>query len=176
MGLYIFGMGNNNQDLEMTEQLLKIWKEAKVRRYNDFEIVLVNDVTWNRLFAEEEFKKKFGCAIPWYSLPVDGRKVSAIFKIGWHHFAELVAPMSNAGYFIMLQPDKYQPLSYFAYDILEEYGIDAYPFTLERAVMTETLKQQEKLVLTEILSPMAPLCRGGSRLKVCSLFMISLLV
>lgn len=43
----------------------------------------------------------------------------------------------DAGFLIMLVPHKFQPLSSFAYDILEKFGIASYPFTLEKAVIAK---------------------------------------
>lgn len=155
---------------ERTRELMKIWKKAKDRLYENFEIVFINDVSKNLSYAKHRFKKKFRCTIPWYSLPVDGRKLVEVFKIGFHWDDS----WNNAGYFIVLKPDRYQPISYFAFDILKEFGIDAYPFVLEKAVMIEKIKQQEKLVLGELLSSSAPLRRGfSSCFKVCSLMMSS---
>lgn len=55
-----------------------------------------------------------------------------------------------AGNFIVLESDRYQPLSYFAFRILETFGANAYPFTLQMIVELAMSKQQNELVLGEL--------------------------
>lgn len=153
VGLFFFVPGW----FEMARLILDTWNLLKDKHQN-FEIVLINEISVNHRFSKEAFKNEFGC-IPWYSLPTDGRKLCHIFKLGGIILDET---LPNAGYFIVLQADKYQPLSYFAYDILEEFGVDSYPFTLEAAVRTVMIQQQKTLALSKLLSPSAPLFRGTS--------------
>ncbi|KAL6539798.1 hypothetical protein OROHE_011569 [Orobanche hederae] len=95
------------------------------------------------------------------SKPFDGRRLCQLFNlVGFGRFYHRGDPES--GYFIILDPDKYQSVSYFAFNILEEFGNDAYPFTLEKAVTIAKSRQQKELVLGKLLSSSAPLHRGGS--------------
>lgn len=126
--------------------------------YKNFEIVLINKThDGNLQLAKAQFKDKFG-DIPWYSLPLlYNLKCYEVFQI---HFIEEIKRRECS--FIVLEPDRYQCLTYFGFGILDKYGIDAYPFTLEKAVVVEKSIQRKGLVLSELLSPSAPLRRGGS--------------
>lgn len=66
----------------------------------------------------------------------------------------------NAGAFIILDPNK--SLSYFALDILQIFGIEAFPFNLENIVKVAKRNQHKAMVLSELLSPLTPSRYGGS--------------
>ncbi|KAL6549533.1 hypothetical protein OROHE_008650 [Orobanche hederae] len=155
VGLYFFG--TSPMDFQSAEKLLNIWKFMRTSEaYSNFEIVLVHKVYDGNLpLAKARFKDKFG-DIPWYSLPLTyNKKCCHVF---WLDFVW----KTKESVFIVLEPDRYQRLSYFAFGILDKFGIDAYPFTLEKAVIIEKSIQRKQLVLSQLLSPLAPLRRGGS--------------
>lgn len=159
VGLFFFNL--TNPGYQRARKLLKLWNSLEGERRNAFEIVFINEGSINLSLAKAEFEKEFGYTMPWYSLPFDGRRLCQLFNlVGFGRFHHRDDPES--GYFIMLDPDKYQSVSYFAFNILEEFGNDAYPFTLEKAVTIAKSRQQKELMLGKLLSPSAPLRRGGS--------------
>ncbi|KAL6540521.1 hypothetical protein OROMI_024404 [Orobanche minor] len=159
VGLFFFKLGKRG--FQRARKLLKLWNSFEDERRSAFEIVFINEGSINRSVAKAEFEKEFGCTMPWYSLPFDGRRLCQLFNlVGFGRFYHRGDPES--GYFIILDPDKYQSVSYFAFNILEEFGNDAYPFTLEKAVTITKSRQQKELVLRKLLSSSAPLHRGGS--------------
>lgn len=160
MGLYFFEI--SRMGFKNTRKLLDTWKRLKQKHCKDFEIVfLYKDDHKHISIAKIAFEKELGCPIPWYLLPPDGssRQLCRLFGL---------ASQWNDITLIILQPDKYQPMSYFAFDILKEYGLASYPFTMESVVTLLKGKQQAGLVLNQLLSSKTLLCRGGyERYKVC---------
>lgn len=162
VGLYFFEP--TSRGFKWARQLLKVWESLNDEKRNAFVIVFINKDTYNLSNAKAEFKKKFRFAIPWYSVAICGRKLCRVFN------KQFLSSDGISGDLVVLRPDCYQHLSYFAYDILVEFGSEAYPFTLENAVKIEKSEQQNELQLGKLLSPEAPLRRGGSTChKVCSL-------
>lgn len=134
---------------QTTVKLIKTWSLLKDDQREAFQVVIVNKGYSNLSKCKAMFIQKFGC-IPWYFLASCGRKLSRIFNKG------LCARADLAGDLVVLESDRYQPFSYFAFKILERFGAEAYPFTLQRAVEFAKEKQTQ-LVLDQLLSPEAPL-------------------
>lgn len=148
VGLYFFQHGPSG--IRRTKKLLKTWDSLKANGCNqEFEIIFVyanKDAI--RYFPEDNFIKMFGCANPWYKLPInDNREVSRLFRIG----SRLDEEDADVGYFIIFKPDKYEPISYFAFNIMETFGAICYPFTMESAVNLST-REERKLKFTNLLS------------------------
>lgn len=138
------------------------WKSLKDDPNKKFAIISINEVSTCLSRFKDKFQEEYR-DIPWYTLPYDGRSLCRVLHIP----LENDDISSNAGHFIIIEHDRYQPLNYFALDVLEIYGIGVFPFTLERVVEIEKKKQQ-KLKLCKLLSPSAPLRRGCSTCyKVC---------
>lgn len=135
--------------LGRTKQLLDIWNLLEPRGMaKEFAIVLINKHSTNISLAKAELEAKFGPSIPWYSFPFDGRDLCRILKIG-RIYTEYDDP---AGSLIVIEPGKPQSLSYFAFEIIDAYDYHAYPFTLERAVITEKSRQEKQMVLQDFLT------------------------
>lgn len=135
--------------------LLNTWNALKDDPSKKFAIVSINQVRFPLSIFKDMYQQRYK-DIPWYRLPSDGRRLSRIFNI-----------KSYTGRLIIINPDRYQPFNYFALDALEMYGIQAFPFTLERVLEIEKKKQQD-LKLCELLPPSTPLRRGFSNCcKVC---------
>lgn len=157
LGLHFIDISHRGD--ESTQILIDAWTALQDDTNKKFAIVTINDRTFCLSNLREIYQDKYK-DIPWYTLPVDGRKLSNVFRVSDYYG-------HNAGRFIILEPDRYQPFNYFALDVLEHYGIEAYPLTLERAVEIE--KQNLHLFeLSELLSPSAPLHTGCSDcIQVC---------
>lgn len=162
VGLHFFD--KSPLDEPWARVLLSTWELLKDDPDKKFVIVSINNGSLSLSYFKNTFPEEYD-DIPWYRLPCDGRKICRLLFIPLDN--DDIS--SNAGHFIITERDKYQPLNYFALDVLELYGVEAFPFTLQRAVELEKKKQQ-RLGLCELLSPSAPLCRGCStRSKVCML-------
>lgn len=153
-------------DFQRAEKLLNIWKFMKTSEaYKNFKIVLINKAfDGNLQLAKARFKDKFG-DIPWYSLPlIYNKRCCQVFQVN------TIEWKMRECFFIVHEPDRYQCLSYFSFGILDKFGIDAYPITLEKVVVVEKSKQRKQLVLSQLLSPLAPLHKGGSTCtdEICS--------
>lgn len=146
VALYFFEYGYKG--IRRTKELLEIWDALKECGNREFEIIFINeDVNASRYFLEDDFIKKFGRSNPWYKLPNrDNRELSRLLRVG------NCLDERDGGYFIILKPDRYEPISYFAFNIIDKFGLTAYPFTME-AVVDLSVKELRKLKLTNLLLP-----------------------
>ncbi|XP_074332730.1 putative nucleoredoxin 1 isoform X1 [Apium graveolens] len=151
VGLYML---NPYPSRIVLEELKRICENKK----DDF--VLIPIITsyhssWSRIRA--------GCSdlersIPWYTLP--DFKCRFLHKV-FHNYLKDPYLSSGACDLVIFKADKHLPVSLFASHIFARFGVDAYPFTIEKAVQAE-MKQQGDLVLKEILSSKSILRRQGS--------------
>ncbi|KAL8106602.1 putative nucleoredoxin 1 [Apium graveolens] len=152
VGLYML---NPYPSRIILEELKRICEDKK----DDF--VLIPIITsyhssWSRIRA--------GCSdlelsIPWYHLP--DNKCRYLHKV-FHNNLKDPYLSSGACDLIILKGDKHLPVSLFALHIFACFGIDAYPFTMEKAVQVEKKEQQGDLVLKDILSSKSILRKQGS--------------
>lgn len=156
MGLHFFC--NSPLSDPWTIELLNAWKLLKDDPNKKFAIVSANEGGLSLSYFKNTFPEEYK-DIPWYRLPYDGRKLCRLLHIPLDNYDYDIS--SSAGHFVITERDRYQPLNFFALDVLKIYGIGAFPFTLERAVELEK-KKQEKLELCKLLSPSVPLRRGCS--------------
>ncbi|KAL6511597.1 hypothetical protein OROGR_021194 [Orobanche gracilis] len=98
-------------------------------------------------------------SIPWYTLP--DNKCRYLHKV-FHNNLKDPYLSSGACDLVILKADKHHPVSFFALHIFACFGVDAYPFTIEKAVQVAKKRQQDNIVLKEILSSMSILRRRGS--------------
>lgn len=167
MGFHFFK--NSPMDGWVVNLLLNTWKRLKTEiRNQKFVIISTNNINVSLAYFKIKFPEEYN-SIPWYKLPYDGRSLSRCLHVP----LECSRISESAGHFVVMQKDKYQPLNYFARDALELYGIEAFPFTLERVVLIEKKKQQE-MSMFQLLPTCQPLLGGGCSTPsyvVCALMM-----
>lgn len=151
--------------LEQTKLVLEAWNYSRKLPGKKLAIVVVPGEGHHISYCKALYEKKFGSPMPWYSLlPTNYIKLLMVFYTPILNRCRTVSPL------IILQNDKFEALSYFGFEILENYGVGAYPYTLEVAVKIETEKQKSVMVLRELLTLADPLRVGHSDDVVCLSF------
>lgn len=124
----------------------------------NFEIVIIYMQTYYRSVGmlklmDNEFGK-----LPWYTMHGCSKRLCRVFKLGGIREEEL---SKDAGYLIIVEANEPRlMLNYFALDIFRRFGVEAYPFTLEKAASLRKNQLEELRALNKLLSPLAPLRRG----------------
>ncbi|XP_059656115.1 probable nucleoredoxin 1 [Cornus florida] len=116
VGLYFF-IGSHGGCLEFTTKLGEVYKKLKEKGEN-FEVVLISLDD-----EEEEFKQEFG-KMPWLALPLKDKSCKKLVR-----YFELRALPT----LVVIGPDGKTLHSNVA-ELIEEHGVEAYPFTPERLV------------------------------------------
>ncbi|KAL6555947.1 hypothetical protein OROGR_005235 [Orobanche gracilis] len=146
VGLYFFAPNING--LVHTQKLLSVWNLLKPDDRDNFAVVVVNQHPCHLSSAMKCFRNDFGDQVPWYQVQISGEKPCLIFGQGGMY--DYCRKTREEGKLIILKCDRYQPVSYFALNILVKYGAGAYPFTME-AAMESSKKQKNIPVLSEEL-------------------------
>ncbi|KAL6572274.1 hypothetical protein OROMI_013232 [Orobanche minor] len=146
VGLYFFAPNING--LVHTQKLLSVWNSLKPDDRDNFAVVVVNQHPCHLSSAMKCFRNDFGDQVPWYQVQVSGEKLCLISGQGGMY--DYCRKTREEGKLIILKRDRYQPVSYFALNILVKYGAGAYPFTME-AAMENSKKQKNIPVLSEEL-------------------------
>lgn len=152
VGLYMLGPYPSRVILEQLKSICEDKKEDFVL----IPIITSYHSSWSWI--------RDGCShlersIPWYTLPATKcRYLHKVFQ------SNLKDPYLSSGAcdLVILKGDKHHPVSYFALHIFVLFGVDAYPFTMEKAVQVAKKEQQDDIVLKEILSSESILRRQGS--------------
>lgn len=127
VGLYFF---DNDPRIPPPEILMEAYEKLK-SQHQDFEIVIVYQLFDDH--NEKSFWQSFK-TMPWLALPFKDpmcKKLSRIFE-----YNPLNSPCPDNSLVIIGPYGSY--VEPYGIDILERYGIDAYPFTRERATKIES--------------------------------------
>ena len=133
VGLY-FDHWYRKDCIEFTSTLVYVYNKLK-QRGEKFEAVLISSN-----YTHEDFKQAFN-AMPWLALPYNDKSCGKLID---YFELEYYRPR-----LVILGPDG-KTLIHNAVALIEEHGIDAYPFTHERLDELEKTKQ-EPLSLESLL-------------------------